>query len=96
MGWLGHILGLDNGSGAWYLWWSGFGANFGELSIVVGLYALLRKHNCATHRCWRLGRHQWVDSSTGLSHALCRKHHPGDHLTAEHIVAQGESDAAHR
>ena len=92
MGWLGHILGLDDSSGSWYLWWSGFGANFGELTLIAGLVALLRKHNCETHRCWRIGRHQWIDPTTDLRHTLCRKHHPHDSLTADKIEArEGES-----
>lgn len=67
------------------------GANLGELSIVAGLYALLRKHNCETHRCWRLGRHQWTDPFTDLRHTLCRKHHPHSPLTAERITGEDES-----
>ena len=51
MGWLTHILGLDDGSGRWYLWWSGMGANIGEIAIVGSLASGVR------HRTpWRPAR----------------------------------------
>jgi hypothetical protein len=75
MHWLPHVLGLDNASGRWYLFWSGAGSDLGELTIVVVLLGLIRKHNCEVHRCWRLARHQ-----TAGGHMVCRRHHPEDHL----------------
>lgn len=80
--WLAHVLGLDNGSGRWYLFWSGAGANFGELTIVAALLAAVRHRNCEVHRCWRLGRHR-----TAAGHLVCRRHHPDGHLTAEAVTA---------
>ena len=56
----------------------GFGANFGELTIAAALIALVRKHNCGIRRCWRLARHEYTEPDTGITHQLCRKHHP-DH-----------------
>jgi hypothetical protein len=81
--WLTHILGLDNLSGPWYGFWSGFGANFGELAIVGGLVTIVRRHNCEVHKCWRLGRHV-----TAAGHHVCRIHHPDGHLTAEQVSEQ--------
>lgn len=80
--WLAHVLGLDNLSGPWYGFWSGFGSDISELGLLFGLVGLLRKSNCEVRPCWRLGRHPWVDPTTNLSHRLCRRHHPLDHLTA--------------
>ena len=60
---LAHVLGLDNGSGRWYLWWSGFGSDLGELTIVLVIYHHL---NCHQSGCWRPARH-----ATG---GYCRKH----------------------
>jgi hypothetical protein len=63
-----HILGLDDPSGNWYLWWSGFGGR-----VVLGggfIAAYFRRHNCHEPWCWRLGKHpkdQYV---------YCSKHHP--------------------
>lgn len=78
--WLLHFLGVDSGSGPAYLFWSGFGANFGEFAIAGGLFTLIRKHNCEVHRCWRLGRHV-----TAAGQHVCRRHHPDGHLTAEGV-----------
>jgi hypothetical protein len=81
--WLMHFLGVDSGSGRWYLFHSGFGANFGEYLIAFGLFGLIRRHNCEVHRCWRLGRH-----ATAAGHMVCRKHHPDDRLTAQQVAEQ--------
>lgn len=81
-GWLAHWLGLDDATGGVYLWWSGF---FGDLTILAIPVSLLRKHNCETHWCLRVGRHQWVDPTTHQDHKLCRKHHPLGPLTAQGI-----------
>lgn len=61
MVWVSAVLGLDNVSGRWYAFWSGFG---GDLPIFAGLGAFVLHKNCHTPGCWRLGRH------TGL----CGKH----------------------
>lgn len=55
---LGHIFGLDNLSGAWYGFWSGIAGDLSSFAIFGGLYALMRKHNCDVHGCWRLGQKQ--------------------------------------
>lgn len=80
--WLAHFLGFDDSGGGWYLWWSGFGSDLGELAIVGGLIGLMRKHQCEVHHCWRLGRH-----TTAGQHHVCRRHHPDGHLTAERVIA---------
>lgn len=82
MHWLSHWLGLDNASGAIYLFWSGIGADLGYLAIVGGLY---RHRNCEIQGCPRLGRR-----TSAAGHLLCRKHHPDGPLTVE------AAHAAHR
>ena len=52
--WLAHVCGLDNASGNWYLFWSGFGADLG-LFVAVGTF--FRRHNCHTDGCWRMAHH---------------------------------------
>lgn len=81
MHWLNHVLGLDNGSGGWYLLWSGFGANFGELAIVGSLIAGVRHHNCHVRKCWRVGRHPVA----GTAFVVCRRHHPDGAPTAADV-----------
>lgn len=62
MNWLAHIAGLDDGSGRWYLWWSGMGSDLGYLA-VLGLF--WHHLNCREPGCWRIARHRT---------AHCRKH----------------------
>lgn len=64
---LGHVLGLDNGSGRWYLWWSGIGS---DLTYLAAVGVALRHLNCHTGRCWRLAIHH--HPLTGVR--SCRKH----------------------
>jgi hypothetical protein len=77
-----HYLGIDDVSGPWYAFWSGFGSDLGELAIVGGMLTLVRRHNCEVHKCWRIGRHQ-----TPAAHRVCRRHHPDGHLTAAQAAA---------
>lgn len=80
------FLGVMNGSGRWYLWWSGM---FGNLTIFAAIIIFYRKHNCHVHGCFRLGRHPAVDQN-GVEHIVCRRHHPdlgaGHRLLAHHLV----------
>lgn len=78
--WLLHVLGVDDVSGRWYGFWSGFGSDLSEFGLVAALAGLLRQHNCEVKGCWRLGRH-----ATAAGHHVCRRHHPDDHLTAEDV-----------
>lgn len=81
MGWLMHVLGLDDASGPVYLFWSGFA---GDLGIVGAAYALLRKHNCHVKGCPRVGRHQ----VPGTEWVVCARHHPEDKPTAAVVAEQ--------
>ena len=78
-----HILGVDNVSGPWYGWWSGAGSDLGEIAIAGGLIALVRKHNCHVHGCWRVGRHP----VEGTPYLVCARHHPDGPVTHERILA---------
>jgi len=66
---VGHFLGLDSASGPWYLWWSGFA---GDITLILGGLALLRKHNCHVKRCHRLARFP----VSGSEFFVCSRHHP--------------------
>ncbi len=90
--WLLHVLGVTPLQPSyWYNWWSGAGSDIGELAIAGALVSVYRKHNCGVRWCWRVGRHDFADPSTGLTHVLCRRHHPahpGRPVTAAHIRKQ--------
>jgi hypothetical protein len=69
MGWLLQLLGIDNGSGTAYLFWSGFGA---DLPIFAGIVLLYWRHTCHVEGCWRIARRK----VPGTEHVVCGRHHP--------------------
>lgn len=83
--WLQVHTGTINEPGPYYGFWSGFGSDIGEATIVTAVFSTVahsaRVNNCEVHGCWRLGRH-----ATAAGHKVCRKHHPDDVLTAEQVV----------
>ena len=82
-GWLVHPLGSCVGNAALvsrckgYNFWSGIGSDLGEATLIsavgIGVYTGVRKVNCHTKGCWRIGKHD-LD---GTPYILCRHHHPG-------------------
>lgn len=75
MNWLLHFIGVrpTSGSGA-YSFWSGFGSDIGEATIVVAVLGVVRHHNCHVKGCARLGKHEY--EMDGAKYKLCRRHHP--------------------
>lgn len=73
MSWLLHWLAVHTGTvneaGPYYGFWSGFGSDLGEVTLIAAVLGGYRKHNCHQRRCWRIGRHT-VDGSP-----WCDKHH---------------------
>jgi hypothetical protein len=78
-----HFFGTRNndGNSSGYLFWSGVGSDLSELAMIGFLYAFLRKHNCHSRGCWRIGRHP----VEGTGFVVCRKHHPDGRPDAEEI-----------
>ncbi len=72
-----HTGTLHGGPDIYYNFWSGFGSDLGEATLIsavcVGVYTGVRKVNCHTKGCWRIGHHP-LD---GTPYILCRHHHPG-------------------
>ena len=68
--WLLHYTGINDTSGPWYGFWSGFGSDIAEITLVAGVIAFFRHRNCHVKGCWRLGhadpKHGWP---------ACRLHH---------------------
>jgi len=79
-----HWLGLDDGNGTPYLFYSGI---FSVLVFAGGLagnaYVTARKHNCHVRGCWRIGRR----AVPGTSWLACNRHHPEKPPTHEHMLA---------
>jgi hypothetical protein len=87
--WLAIHTGTDNEAGPYYGFLSGAGSDIGEITLIGGMLAIYRKHNCHTGWCLRFGHHDFTDEATGISYRLCRKHHPahpGRKLTRLHIA----------
>ncbi len=90
--WLALHTGLVHGGpDPYYNFWSGFGSDLGEATLItavgVGVYTGVRKVNCHTKGCWRIGRHP-LD---GTPYILCRHHHPEvptKGASHEHILEQ--------
>jgi hypothetical protein len=77
--WLQFHTGVVNEPGHYYAFWSGFGSDIAEFSILgaiaTALYQLVKKYNCHEPGCWRIGNHPTAD---GQFH-LCYLHHPDFH-----------------
>ena len=71
-----HTGTLHGGPDVYYNFWSGFGSDLGEATLIsavcIGVYTGVRKVNCHTKGCWRIGHHPL----TGTPYILCRHHHP--------------------
>ncbi len=87
-----HTGTLHGGPDLYYNFWSGFGSDLGEATLIsavgIGVYTGVRKVNCHTKGCWRIGHHPLE----GTPYILCRHHHPyvptkgasHEHILEEH------------
>ncbi len=84
--WLAIHTGTVNESGPWYGFFSGFGSDIGEVTLIGVAIGGFHHLNCASPRCPRLGKH----TPDGTTHKMCRKHYKqitGHDVTLEHIHA---------
>jgi hypothetical protein len=86
-----HTGTLHGGPDIYYNFWSGFGSDLGEATLIsavcIGVYTGVRKVNCHTKGCWRIGHHLLE----GTPYILCKHHHPevpNHGATHEAILAQ--------
>jgi hypothetical protein len=89
-----HTGTLHGGPDVYYNFWSGFGSDLGEATLIsavsLGVYTGVRKVNCHTKGCWRIGHHPLE----GTPYILCRHHHPevpNHGATHEHILTQHQN-----
>ena len=95
--WLAIHTGTDNEAGPFYGFFSGFGSDFGEVSIPIAVLAILRKLNCHQRGCLVFGHHDWTDPTTGVTYKLCRRHHPdhpGRRALHGHYIRRVHAEAA--
>jgi hypothetical protein len=76
--WINHLwwwveihTGTVNEAGPYYGFWSGFGSDIAEVTLIAGVVAAYRHHNCHVKGCPRLGKP--VD---GTPYLACPRHHP--------------------
>lgn len=55
-----HILGLDNATGAWYLFFSGIGSDIAEFALIGAIFRTAFKHR-------QLHIHQHTELMTKLT-----------------------------
>jgi hypothetical protein len=68
--WFEHAIGMTNGSGSEYLFWSGFGSDLSEITLIGAIFGIYYKHNCHVKGCLRIGKHIFKGTP------YCTKHHP--------------------
>jgi hypothetical protein len=99
--WLSFHTGTTtvNPNPVYYNFWSGFGADITEITLLttvaVGVYTGVRKANCHTKGCWRIGHH----TLEGTPYHLCAHHHPdipSGGATHEQILEHGRRAAKAR
>lgn len=69
---LAHMLGIDDPTGRWYAFWSGFGSDLQEFAILGAMVAGYRKINCHYKGCPRIGRFPAIE---GQGWHYCKVHH---------------------
>ena len=67
--WFFIHTGTYNEPGPYYAFWSGFGSDIGEVTLVALFFGWLHHINCGHKGCWRPFRH-----TTKKGHRLCKKH----------------------
>jgi hypothetical protein len=90
--WFEVHTGTVNETGPYYGFWSGFGSDIGEATLVVGVVGIWRHHNCHVKRCPRLGR-----PVEGTPYVACPRHHPahsGKKRSITHEMLHREYHAA--
>jgi len=60
----------------YYNFWSGFGSDLGEITLLTGLLVVAKHVNCHEPGCWRLTAHKMKDPATNVEYKQCHKHHP--------------------
>ncbi len=83
--WIEVHTGTVNESGPYYGFFSGFGSDIGEVTLVTGMIVGLRHINCHVTGCKAIRTHIVPNTP----YRACRKHHPtvptDGKITPQHI-----------
>jgi hypothetical protein len=79
-------FGLNNGSGAQYLFLSGI---FSDITIFTGaIYAIhniKKRSECHDPNCHKHGKYEFKDEINNVVYKLCEDHHPGVPKNVGHL-----------
>ena len=82
---LSQETGTSESASRSYNFWSGFGSDIGEVTLITGVIIGLRHINCHVTGCKRVRTHL----VPGTPYRACRRHHPGvptdGPITEDHI-----------
>ena len=81
--WLAIHTGTLNESGPYYGFWSGFGSDLGEISLLGGMLMAYKHLQCHDMNCRRFGFHH----IGGTPFKTCKRHHPTGGNTVDQIHA---------
>lgn len=84
--WFAVHTGTDAPGDHFYNFWSGFGSDLGEVTLIAALFGGWRHVNCHTKGCWRVGHYE-VEVN-GQQYRVCRACHKRAgkaKLTTEHL-----------
>lgn len=62
-------------AGRGYQFWSGIGSDFSEVTLIAGIYVLIRRHNCHVKGCKSVLTHPDPEHNW----PACRRHHSMGH-----------------
>lgn len=103
--WIEVHTGTVNESGPYYGFWSGFGSDIGEVTLITAILTpavvAARHSNCHTRGCWRITSHKTTDPKTGHPYRQCIRHDPHlkdhankhfwqNHFSDEHLAGVHE------
>lgn len=88
--WSAHT-GTANESGPYYGFFSGFGSDLGEVTLVAGLFAFFRHSNCHVKGCLRFGK-----PVEGTPYRACHKHHPAHEGEKRNVSIETIHEMFHR
>jgi len=72
-----HFMGIDDTTGKWYGFWSGFASDLTIIAAAIAIpWSIYRRHNCNVKGCWRIGKHDFEEPDTKIKRLLCWRHHP--------------------
>lgn len=70
-------------SPAYYNFWSGFGSDLGEITLITAVVMTARHTNCHVRHCWRVGK-----PVEGTAFRACHHHHPAHEGDSRNVTVE--------